>query len=181
MSYSLQNKYCIERIIRKSGRKCKSNLEKEKRNYIQSCIIEMKEDGLEVNMIEKKGRGVFATRCFQKGDFVCEYAGEIISYQQTKKREEMYIKDANIGCYMYFFEHKSNSYCIDATAESSRLGRLLNHSKFAGNCHTKLFEIDARPHLILIASRDIKPGEEMTYDYGDRNKASIEHYPWLAK
>jgi histone-lysine N-methyltransferase SETD8 len=156
-------------------------LEKEKQEFIESSIKEMKEDGLKVGVIEKKGRAVFATRCFQKGDFVCEYAGEMISYKQTKKREEMYGKDANIGCYMYFFQHKSNSYCIDATAETSRLGRLLNHSKLAGNCHTKLFEINTKPHLVLIASRDIKQGEEMTYDYGDRNKASIEHHPWLAR
>ena len=185
-SLSLHNKYSNKKItdyfqIRKSSRKCKSDLEKEKRESIESSIKAMSEDGLEVKVIENKGRGVFATRYFQKGDFVCEYAGEMISYQQAKKREEMYGKDPSIGCYMYFFEHKSKSYCVDATAETSRLGRLLNHSKLGGNCHTKLFEIGARPYLILVASRDIRPGEEMTYDYGDRNKSSIESHPWLAQ
>jgi histone-lysine N-methyltransferase SETD8 len=185
-SLSLHNKYSNKKItdyfqIRKSSRKCKSDLEKEKRENIESSIKAMSEDGLEVKVIENKGRGVFATRYFQKGDFVCEYAGEMISYQQAKKREEMYGKDPSIGCYMYFFEHKSKSYCVDATAETSRLGRLLNHSKLGGNCHTKLFEIGARPYLILVASRDIRPGEEMTYDYGDRNKSSIESHPWLAQ
>ena len=185
-SQSLHNKYSNKKItdyfqIRKSSRKCKSDLEKEKRENIEMSIKAMREDGLEVRVIENKGRGVFSTRYFQKGDFVCEYAGEMISYQQAKKREEMYGKDPSIGCYMYFFEHKSKSYCIDATAETSRLGRLLNHSKLGGNCHTKLFEINSRPYLILVASRDIRPGEEMTYDYGDRNKSSIESHPWLAQ
>ena len=80
-----------------------------------------------------------------------------------------------------FFEHKSKQYCIDATAETSRLGRLFNHSKTGGNCHTKLFEMNSKPYLILVASRDIDHGEELTYDYGERNKVAIESHPWLAQ
>ena len=72
----------------------------------------------------------------------------------------------------------SCSSSVDATKETNRLGRLINHSK-CGNCQTKLHDIDGVPHLILIASRDIKAGEELLYDYGDRSKASIEAHPWL--
>lgn len=72
----------------------------------------------------------------------------------------------------------SCSFSVDATKETDRLGRLINHSK-CGNCQTKLHDIDGVPHLILIASRDIKAGEELLYDYGDRSKASIEAHPWL--
>jgi SET domain-containing protein len=167
--------------IRKSSRKCKSDIEKEKRQAIEQSIKTMTEEGLEIRHIENKGRGIFATKKFYRGDFVCEYAGEMISYQAAKNREEAYAQDPSIGCYMYFFEYKSKGYCIDATAESDRLGRLLNHSKLGGNCHTKLFEINSKPYLILVASRDIEPGEEMTYDYGDRNKISLESHPWLAE
>ena len=167
--------------IRKSSRKTKSDLEKEKRSFIEDMIKNGVEDGLEVKNMPDKGRGIFASKYFNKGDFVCEYAGEMISYQLAKKREEMYAQDTSIGCYMYFFEYKSKIYCIDATAETERLGRLLNHSKTDGNCRTQLFEINSKPHLILVAARDIKPGEEMLYDYGDRNKNSIESHPWLAK
>ena len=67
---------------------------------------------------------------------------------------------------------------VDATQETNRLGRLINHSK-CGNCQTKLHDIDGVPHLILIATRDIAAGEELLYDYGDRSKASIEAYPWM--
>ncbi len=28
--------------------------------------------------------------------------------------------------------------------------------------------------------RDIEPGEELLYDYGDRSKESLEAHPWLA-
>lgn len=67
---------------------------------------------------------------------------------------------------------------VDATKETGRLGRLVNHSK-AGNCQTKLHPINGSPHLILVASRDIKADEELLYDYGDRSKASVLAHPWL--
>lgn len=69
-------------------------------------------------------------------------------------------------------------YSIDATKESGRLGRLVNHSK-SGNCQTRLHAIGETPHLILVASRDIEAGEELLYDYGDRSKESITAHPWL--
>lgn len=70
------------------------------------------------------------------------------------------------------------SHSVDATKETRRHGRLLNHSK-TGNCQTKLHAIDNNPHLILVASRDIKAEEELLYDYGDRSKDSILAHPWL--
>lgn len=69
-------------------------------------------------------------------------------------------------------------FSVDATDESGRLGRLINHSR-NGNCHTKLIDIKGRPYLILVASRDVKDGEELLYDYGDRRKSSIAAHPWL--
>ena len=67
---------------------------------------------------------------------------------------------------------------MDATKESGRMGRLINHSKM-GNCQTKLHGINGAPHLILVASRDVQADEELLYDYGDRSKASISAHPWL--
>ena len=124
---------------------------------------------------------MFATHAFARNDFVCEYAGEMISYAEAKEREKKYARDPSIGCYMYFFEHKTKTYCVDATAETNRLGRLLNHSRLFSNCHTKVFEMNDRPYLILLASRDIQPGEELTFDYGDRNRIAVKSYPWLAE
>lgn len=70
-------------------------------------------------------------------------------------------------------------YSIDATKESGKLGRLVNHSR-NGNLLTKTVQIGDTPHLVLIAKDDIQPGEEVTYDYGDRSKESLQHHPWLA-
>jgi histone-lysine N-methyltransferase SETD8 len=166
--------------VRKSSRRCASDLEKEKKDHIEKVILYQIESGMEVRQIEDKGRGVFATKHFFKNDFVVEYAGELISLAEAKKRELEYAADEKIGCYMYYFEFKGKSYCIDATSESNkRLGRLLNHSRTNQNCHTKLIDLNGKPVLGIYALQDIQPNEELTYDYGDRSVNSIKAHPWL--
>ena len=69
---------------------------------------------------------------------------------------------------------------IDGTPETSRLGRLVNHSRHAPNCVTRSLVVDGKPRLVLIAKNDISEGDEILYDYGDRSKESLQHHPWLA-
>ncbi|XP_021268281.1 N-lysine methyltransferase KMT5A isoform X2 [Numida meleagris] len=164
--------------VRRSSRKSKSELETEERRKIDELITSGKEEGMKIDYIDGKGRGVIATKHFNRGEFVVEYHGDLLEITDAKKREAVYAQDPSTGCYMYYFQYLSKTYCVDATKETNRLGRLINHSK-CGNCQTKLHDIDGVPHLILIASRDIKAGEELLYDYGDRSKASIEAHPWL--
>ncbi|XP_061784080.1 lysine methyltransferase 5Ab isoform X1 [Nerophis lumbriciformis] len=164
--------------IRRSHRKTKGELKNEEHKHIDDLIKNGVEEGMQVRVIEGKGRGVFATRVFTKGDFVVEYHGDLLELTEAKLREGRYAQDPQTGCYMYYFQYNTKTYCVDATIETSRLGRLINHSK-AGNCHTKLHAIDGVPHLILVASRDIQANEELLYDYGDRSKASILAHPWL--
>ncbi|XP_026130060.1 N-lysine methyltransferase KMT5A-A-like [Carassius auratus] len=164
--------------IRRSSRKSKSELKCEEKRHIDTLITNGIENGMMVRYIEGKGRGVFTTQKFQKGQYVVEYHGDLLQITDAKKREALYAQDPNTGCYMYYFQYLSKTYCVDATKESDRLGRLINHSK-NGNCQTKLHDITGIPHLILVASRDIQEGEELLYDYGDRSKASIEAHPWL--
>ena len=116
---------------------------------------------------------------FQKGSFVCEYAGELVEYNEARDREDEYSLEPEVGSYMYFFQYKNKKHCVDATRESKRLGRLLNHSKTNGNVMTKVFPIGEMPHLMFLAARDISVGEELLYDYGDRSKNSLESHPWL--
>ena len=152
-----------------------------KYKQIEDNIHSKRESGLEVYLTENKGRGVFATCSFSRNDFVCEYAGEMISYAEAKQLEKKYALDTSIGCYMYFFEYKAKTYCVDATAESNRLGRLFNHSRQLSNCQTKVFEMNNRLALIFQAKRDISPGEELTIDYGDRTRRTVQSFPWLAE
>ena len=63
-----------------------------------------------VIQIEGKGRGVVATFPFTKGDFIVEYAGDLVNYTTAKKREVTYSADQRLGCYMYYFVHKDKHY-----------------------------------------------------------------------
>ena len=69
---------------------------------------------------------------------------------------------------------------VDATADNGRKGRLLNHSRTAANVATRLVEVDEHPYLCLVAARDISVGEQLEYDYGERDRAAMDSHPWLA-
>lgn len=70
-------------------------------------------------------------------------------------------------------------FSVDATKDNGRFGRLLNHSKTSANVTTKLIPVDDHPYLCLMAARNIIPGEELQYDYGERSKEIIKSHPWL--
>ncbi|XP_035691565.1 N-lysine methyltransferase KMT5A-like [Branchiostoma floridae] len=167
-------------FVRRSARKSQAELKQEKEEWIEQQILANAEEGMEVVDIEGKGRGVVATKAFGRGDFVVEYAGDLIDTKMAKDREAKYAEDPSTGCYMYYFKYRNKTYCVDATAESGRLGRLINHSAKHKNLMTRSISAGGLPRLILVAARDIQPGEELQYDYGDRSKASLESHPWLA-
>ncbi|XP_057209893.1 lysine methyltransferase 5Ab [Triplophysa rosa] len=164
--------------IRRSCRKSKAELKCEEHQHIEDLIKNNVEEGLKVKYIEGKGRGVFADRAFQRGQFVVEYHGELLEIDDAKEKESQYAQDPTTGCYMFYFRYLDKSYCVDATKETSRLGRLINHRK-NGNLQPKIHDMNGEPHLIFLASRDLKVDEELLYDYGDRSKEATAAHPWL--
>ncbi len=58
--------------------------------------------------VEDKGRGVVTTRPFSQGELICEYSGVLLEEKEAENKEEEYLKNPSIGCYMYFFTHKSS-------------------------------------------------------------------------
>ena len=44
---------------------------------------------------------------------------------------------------------------------------------------TKVVMVSEVPQVILVAKQDIGEGEELTYDYGERDKEALKDYPWL--
>ena len=137
------------------------------------------DSSLEVRITATKGRGVFAVKPFEPGDFIVEYAGELLSSQEAEAREVAYANDPSKGCYSFFFQAGGQKWCVDATAESGRIGRLVNHSRKRPNARPEVFYLDDQPRLILVACRLIKPNDEINYDYGDSSFESRQAYPWL--
>ena len=67
--------------------------------------------GIGIKWYDGKGRGIEARKRFTKGDFVVEYAGDLIEgVAAAKTREGKYAKDSSKGCYMYYFKHGEKNY-----------------------------------------------------------------------
>ncbi|XP_069701000.1 histone-lysine N-methyltransferase Set8 isoform X2 [Periplaneta americana] len=96
--------------VRRSVRKTKRTVLEERQRDLEEAIVSQREDGLEVHNFEGKGRGVVTTRQFSKGEFVVEYAGELIDICEAKEREKNYAQDQNTGCYMYYFKYRNTQY-----------------------------------------------------------------------
>jgi len=130
-----------------------------------------------------KGRGVYTKRAFEQGEFVLEYAGELVDSDEAKKREQQYSLDSGKGSYMYYFKINGRSLCVDATEEpqKQRLGRLVNHGRLNANLRTKAVVVNKEPRLILLAKSDIPVGAELLFNYGDTGKATVKAFPWLRK
>lgn len=167
-------------VVRRSQRKTSKQIEIEVRNALESAILLCSnEKYLEVYDSKEKGRGIRSLKDFRRNDFVVEYKGELIDIRTAREREKKYAEDSSIGSFMYFFKHRNKHYCVDATEETIYKGRLINHSVLHPNLKTKVVEVKGDVHLILIAKRDIKPGEELLYDYGDRTPLTVANNPWL--
>lgn len=96
-----------------------------------------------------KGQGLFATAPFKKGEFVIEYTGKKIP---TKEADELTTR--------YLFEIDKD-WTIDGSPRSN-IARYINHS-CDPNCESDTVE----GKIIITAIRDIQPGEELSFDYGE--------------
>ncbi|KAM9443574.1 uncharacterized protein Hap1MRO34_024808 isoform 2-T2 [Clarias gariepinus] len=121
----------------------------------------------------EKGRGVFALASFSRGDFVAEYRGEMIDFNESQRRRRIYHDKCAV--FMFDFKWKGKTWCIDAAKEDGSFGRLVNDDDKHPNCNMKKIEVDGKPHLCLFAVTDIKEGDEITYDYGGTD------WPWRTK
>jgi SET domain-containing protein len=98
------------------------------------------------------GFGLFATEPIAKGAFIVEYSGPLIPTKEAQARE------ARTGC-RYMFEI-NNRWTVDGSGRRN-IGRYANHS-----CRPNAESALSKGKVILRAIKTIKPGEEITYDYG---------------
>lgn len=107
-----------------------------------------------------------------------EYVGELVDRKTGLVRESL-MDEKQLADYLFYFSYKGNKYCIDATKETDRLGRLINHSRRNPLLFHKIIEIAGIPRLIFFAKEIIPIGVELTYDYGDRRKSVIKPHIWV--
>lgn len=110
-------------------------------------------------MTISKGWGVRSNALIKKGTYILEYVGEVVSEREFKERmATLYINDIHHYCL-----HLEGGLFIDGHRMGSDC-RFVNHS-CEPNCEMQKWSVNGYPRMALFASRDIKTGEELTYDY----------------
>jgi hypothetical protein len=96
----------------------------------------------------RTGLGCFATKEIEKGQLIDTYRGQLLNNEEAEKRDNRYMFEVN------------SRWTIDGSNRRN-LARYFNHS-----CRPNA-ESDVKGHrVIVVARKKIKPGEEITYDYG---------------
>jgi hypothetical protein len=104
------------------------------------------------------GLGLFATRLIKRRSRIAEYKGPLLTGKAAERAEA--------GSNRYLFEINSR-WTIDGKSRKN-LARYANHS-----CNPNAEPIIVKRRVFISALRDIKPGEEITYDYGNDYLANV--------
>eukprot|EP00775_Hariotina_reticulata_P004536 gene4536-4788_t len=113
------------------------------------------------------GLGVFAKIPHRAGDYIVEYQGSLVR-PLVADRLEARTYNQMVGAGTYIFRLNAD-FNVDAT-RSGNIAHLINHS-CAPCCHSRTVTLVChetglkRDHVLIVASRDIAVGEELTYDY----------------
>lgn len=118
---------------------------------------------IEARKSDIHGNGVFAIAPIEKGERVIEYKGKRRTHASVDKDD-----DGDVESGHTFLFTLNDEYVIDGAKEGNK-ARWINHS-CSPNCEAILEEHDGKNRkkdkVFIEAIRDIKPGEELTYNYG---------------
>lgn len=100
----------------------------------------------------RTGLGLFATEPIKKRAFIVEYKGPRLTHEKADKLE------ARGSKYMYEINSR---WTIDGSSRKN-IARYANHS-----CRPNAESDTVRGRVLIRAIKNIKPGDEIVYDYGD--------------
>lgn len=111
--------------------------------------------------LPRAGKGLFTTKDIKKGEIICEYEGEIITWKEAIRRN-----DEGINGYVYYI---SEMVCVDAYYAKKTFGRYANDA--AGLTRKKGVRNNSVYHevkrkVFIKATRNIRAGEEIFVSYG---------------
>jgi SET domain-containing protein len=109
------------------------------------------------------GWGVYTTAPIAKNTRIIDYAGEKISHKESAKRERRQLARGCIWCFTL-----NRRFVRDASV-GGNLARFINHA-CRPNCYVQI----AGETIWIRASRNIRKGEELTYNYQTDGEAVIQ-------
>jgi SET domain-containing protein len=108
------------------------------------------------------GWGVYAGQPIEEDAHIVEYKGELVSQAEGARRESRYLPRQRIWIF------NINTRWVRDAAFGGNIARYINHA-----CNPNCY-VDIVGHTIWIrASRRIRKGEELTYDYNTEGWAKI--------
>ena len=113
--------------------------------------------------IDKKG--LYASQNIEKGTKIIEYKGKIISVKKSEVDPKFDNKKA-----IYLF-NINNRYDLDGDFKFN-IARLINHS-----CNPNCEVFGEGLKIWVYAMKDIKKGEELSYDYGFSFDENFREFP----
>ena len=108
------------------------------------------------------GWGVYAAQAIAEDTPIVEYKGELVSQAEAWRREQRYLPRQRIWLFTI-----DTRWARDA-AFGGNIARYINHA-CRPNCYVEL----VGRHIWIKASRPIRKGEELTYDYNTDGVAGI--------
>ena len=118
---------------------------------------------IEARKSDIHGNGVFALAAIRKGERIVEYKGKRRTHDEVDADTEGDVESGHT-----FLFTLNDDYVIDANYKGND-ARWINHS-CAPNCEAVIAEAEGDDRtadkVFIEAIRDIKPGEELTYNYG---------------
>ena len=147
----------------------------------KNCTNRVVQRGLQTNVEvfnhEKKALGLRTLDAISKNQFVCEYAGEILTHKEAKSRSNL-LTDIDMNYILAVKEHLQNGTVLHTYVDPKQfgnVGRFINHS-----CKPNLFMVPVRvnnsiAHMALFAVRDISIGEELTFDYSGETSPNSDY------
>ena len=120
-----------------------------------------------------KGLGLRTMAPIGRGEFCCEYAGEVLDLAEAKRRwTRDYAAVLGTSNYVLVIREHVGGRVLNTVIDPTRLGsvgRFANHS-CDPNLHLTAVRVNStKPRACLFARRDIAAGEELTFDYSGLN------------
>ena len=120
------------------------------------------------------GRGVVAKERIPKRSYVCEYKTSAVYPVKDKADHDDAHSRNDSGSYTvetYYAVPHVGRLCFDATERYNHPGRYINHVSRGGNLRLiRPFFIRGKWRIGFLAIRDISVGDELCYDYLDRDR-----------
>lgn len=127
-------------------------------------------DLMEVRDSVIHGSGVYATKAVEKGEYLVEYVGLLINKEESEKRAwEQYALAEETGAAAVYIFNLTEKWDLDGSFDWNP-SRLLNHS-----CRPNCEAVQDSRRIYIQAMRNLKKGEELTFDYGFEAEMYHDH------